>query len=73
MKLKVTIEVDASSTIVDSIKRGSFRVDKDGSGHKLLVGSDVVVPSRKCVVSYADNEGNKSNESTEILDTCGIG
>lgn len=72
MKLKVTIEIDASETICDTIKRGNFSVDKDGSGHKLVVGSDVVVPSRKCSIKFSTNkdEVKDESESTEVSDPC---
>lgn len=52
MKLHIEIDVDGSETIVDSIKRGSFVVDNDGSGHKIRVGDTIVVPSRKCKVRF---------------------
>ena len=54
MKLHIEIDVDASETIVDSIKRGSFVVDNDGSGHKIRVGDNIVVPNRKCKVRFTD-------------------
>ena len=70
MKLKVTIEIEASETIVGTIKRGSFSVDKDGSGHKLVIGNDVVVPSRKCSIKFLTNKDEIKDESefTEISD-----
>ena len=54
MKTIIQIEVEASETITDTIKRGTFAVDKDGSGHKITVGDNLVVPSRKCKVTYKD-------------------
>lgn len=70
MKLLVTIEVDASETIIDTIKRGNFSVDKDGSGHKLVISDDIVVPSRKCLVKYSTQKDEKKDESAEVCDTC---
>ncbi len=54
MKQTITIEVEASETILETIKRGPFVVDNDGSGHKIRVGDNIVVPSRKCKVTYTD-------------------
>lgn len=54
MKLHIEIDVDASETIVDTIKRGNFTIAKDGSGHKIQAGSDIVVPNRKCKVRFEE-------------------
>jgi hypothetical protein len=51
MKLKIEIEIEASETIRDTIKRGPFVVDNDGSGFKIIAG-DVIVPRRKCKVKF---------------------
>jgi hypothetical protein len=64
MKTIIQIEVDASETITDTIKRGTFTVDRDGSGHKITVGDNVVVPSRKCKVTYK-NAPTKSKSKKE--------
>jgi len=52
MKLKIEIEIEASETIIETIKRGPFVVDNDGSGHKIKVGDNIVVPNRKCKIKY---------------------
>ncbi len=70
MKLSIEIDVDASESIIETIKRGNFSVDKDGSGHKLVVGHDVVVPSRKCSVKYLLNRDENKDESAEVCDPC---
>lgn len=54
MKLRIEIDVEASETIVDTIKRGSFAVNNDGSGHKLKIGDNVTVPNRKCKVKFTN-------------------
>lgn len=59
MKLHIDIDVEASETIVDSIKRGSFVVDNDGSGHKIRVGDNIVVPNRKCKVRFDETPKKK--------------
>jgi len=69
MKLRIEIEIDASETIVDAVKRGNFNVNKDGSGHKLVVGNEIVVPSRKCSIKFSAKKEivNESEyEPTEI-------
>lgn len=63
MKTIIQIEVEASETITDTIKRGTFAVDKDGSGHKITIGDNLVVPSRKCKVTYSDNSLQSKSRS----------
>lgn len=66
MKALITIEVDVSESIYSTIKRGTFKVDKDGSGHKLLVGNDVIVTSRECAVHFENNEGKSSYGDSKV-------
>lgn len=70
MKLRISIEVDVSETIADTIKRGHFGVNRDGTGFKITAG-DIVVPSRKCAVSFStDKEKVIEDESPEVCGSC---
>ena len=62
MKYTITIDIDASDTIIETIRRGSFTVDNDGSGHKIRSGDRVVVPRRKCNVTFTDNQKPKQRD-----------
>jgi len=52
MKTCITIEIEASESITETLKRGSFKIDKDGSGHKIIVSDDLIIPARKCSVKF---------------------
>jgi len=72
MKLSISIDVEVSETIADTIKRGQFSVNRDGTGYKVTAG-DIVVPSRKCSVSFqTDKEKEKviEDESSEVCGSC---
>ena len=53
MKMKIEIEIEASETIRDTIKRGPFIVDNDGSGFKIVAG-DIIIHRRKCKVKFLE-------------------
>ena len=70
MKLSISINVEVSETIADTIKRGQFSVNRDGTGYKVTAG-DVVIPSRKCVVKFStDKEKVIEDESSEVCGSC---
>lgn len=71
MKLTITIEVEASETIVDTLKRGQFSVNRDGTGYKVQAGNDIVIPSRKCNMKFTtDKEKVVEHESPEVCGSC---
>ena len=72
MRLIISIEVEVSETIADTIKRGQFGVNRDGTGYKVTAG-DIVVPSRKCSVNFSTDKVKEKvieDESTEVCSTC---
>ncbi len=52
MKMTITIEVNLSQTIADTIKRTGFSIEPDGSGMKIVVPNAPTIPKRKVTVTY---------------------
>lgn len=52
MKLKVTIEVEVSKSMAETMQRSGFTVCPDGSAMQVKVGNSPAIPKRKTKVIY---------------------
>lgn len=52
MKLKVTIEVEVSKSMAETMQRSGFTVCPDGSAMQVKVGNSPAIPKRKTKVTY---------------------
>lgn len=57
MKLKITIEVEVSKSMAETMQRSGFTVCPDGSAMQVKVGNSPAIPKRKTKVIY--DQGNK--------------
>lgn len=57
MKLKITIEVEVSKSMAETMQRSGFIVCPDGSAMQVKVGNSPAIPKRKTKVIY--DHGNK--------------
>ena len=66
MKLRVYVEVDASKSLCETIKRNGFSLEPDGSGMKLTIHDNTpTVPKRKIKVKFLDNPSDKLDDAVE--------
>jgi hypothetical protein len=56
MKLKVTIEVEVSRSMAETMQRSGFVVCPDGSAMQVKVGNSPAIPKRKTKVLYESQE-----------------
>jgi hypothetical protein len=52
MKLKVTVEVEVSKSMAETMQRSGFTVCPDGSAMQVKVGNSPAIPKRKTKVTY---------------------
>lgn len=52
MKIKITIEVEVSKSMAETMQRSGFTVCPDGSAMQVKVGNSPAIPKRKTKVVY---------------------
>lgn len=60
MKLRITIDVEVSQTIADTMQRTGFNVLPDGSAMKIQVPNTPTIPKRKVKVHFDKNSTTDS-------------
>lgn len=55
MKLRIVIDVEASKTIAETMKRTGFTVLPDGSAMKIQVPNAPTIPKRKVKMVFNEN------------------
>jgi len=64
MKMRIYVEVDASKTLCNTIKRNGFSLEPDGTGMKISINdSTPSVPKRKTKVEFVENPTDKLAEA----------
>jgi len=56
MKLKISIEVEVSRSMADTMQRSGFTVCPDGSAMQVKVGNSPAIPKRKTKVVYEHSD-----------------
>ena len=59
MKLLVTIEVDVSKTMAETMKRNGFHVCVDGSAMQIKIPNSPAIPARKTKVTFSETKESK--------------
>jgi hypothetical protein len=62
MKLKVTVEVEVSKTMAETMKRNGFVVCPDGTAMQVKIGSAPAIPRRKTKVDFVVLPEEKKEE-----------
>ncbi len=72
MKMRIVLDIEASTTILDTIQRTGFTVAKAGSGMQVLVPNAPVITNRKVKIEYIKNPQDlkPKNESTNEDEHC---
>ncbi len=55
MKIVIVIEVDASQTIMETMKRTGFTVAQDGTSMQIKIPNTPNIPQRKLKVTFLEN------------------
>ena len=58
MKLRMYIEINASKSIIDTIKRNGFTLEKDGSSARVVVPNAPTIPRRKVNIKFLDGDSD---------------
>ncbi len=69
MKLKITIEVEVSKTIAETMKRTGFEACPDGTAMQIKIPNAPPIPKRKTKVTFESVEDSKSVDKVETA--CG--
>jgi hypothetical protein len=59
MKLKITIEVDVSKTIAETMQRNGFSACPDGSAMQIKIPNAPAIPKRKTKVVFTTSQEDK--------------
>lgn len=62
--MRVTIEVDVSKTVAETMQRNGFNLCKDGSAMQVKVGNAPAIPRRKTKVNFEPINESKQEEVT---------
>ena len=55
MKTRIIIDIEASQTIIDTMKRTGFTVRPDGSAMQIVVPNAPSITKRKNKITFLDN------------------
>lgn len=72
MKLRIYIEVEVAKTVAETIKRGGFLLEPDGSGMKMTVSNTPSIPKRKTHVRYLDDPPDSLTVAVEASTLVGV-
>lgn len=62
MKLRVVIDIDASSTIIETIQRNGFNLEKIGTGFQCKQESLPTIPRRKIKIKFIKDPTTEFDE-----------
>lgn len=65
MKLRITVEVEVSKTIAETMKRTGFEACPDGSAMQIKIPNAPPIPKRKTKVTFESVENDKSVDKVE--------
>jgi len=59
MKFRVTVDMDVSKTVAETIKRTGMKMEPDGTGMRIIIPNTPIIPKRKVKVEYLEPESSK--------------
>jgi hypothetical protein len=65
MKLKITVEVEVSKTIAETMKRTGFEACPNGSAMQIKIPNAPPIPKRKTKVTFESVENDKCVDKIE--------